>query len=97
MKNALYIGLGIVALIGIVSLVMQDPNIMLTLSGLVTVICLILAGVFSGATGSGDQNRANFHTETKKQRHERTGMAMIFVLIGLPNLFTAILAYVYIT
>lgn len=97
MKKAFFVGLGFVGAISLGSLIMQDLNIILVFSGLVAVVSLLLAGVFSGAMVSGDRNRGNFQTETKKQRHERTGTAVIFTMIGLPNLLAAIIAYIFIT
>ncbi|PYZ94669.1 hypothetical protein CR194_03825 [Salipaludibacillus keqinensis] len=93
--KALYIGLGILASIGFAALIMQDPEILLVFAGLVAVISLILAGIFSGALNSGDRNRANFHTESKKQRNQRWGTATFFTFVGIPNALAAFLAYVF--
>ncbi|MDG5787121.1 DUF5316 domain-containing protein [Evansella sp. AB-P1] len=66
---------------------------MLVFTGIVSILCLLLAGIFTGALNSGDRNRANWHSETKGNRKVRTGMAVTFSLIAIPNIIGAIIAY----
>lgn len=66
-------------------------DIFIYIVGGLGIVCLLLSGVLGGALISGDQFRANIHTETKDHRDKRnTGMYML-ALFGLPNFIASIL------
>ncbi|WP_096186485.1 DUF5316 domain-containing protein [Evansella halocellulosilytica] len=95
MLKALYVGFAIVCAICLVAAVMQDANIIFVFSGAVAVICFILSGIFSGALNNGDANRAHFHTESKQQRRERTGLAGKLFFVALPNVAAFVFMYIF--
>ncbi|MDQ0229179.1 hypothetical protein J2S19_000429 [Metabacillus malikii] len=47
------------------------------------IICMIISGIFIGAWTNGQQQRANFHSETIDHRNSRTKIAVFSGLIGL--------------
>lgn len=67
------------------------------ISGGVALIFLGISMISSGALVSGDQMRANYATETTQDRRARMSISFKSASIGLPNLVTAILIYVYFT
>ncbi|MGP7816776.1 DUF5316 family protein [Niallia sp. 01092] len=66
---------------------------MLKLFFIVGIIGMIISGIFIGAWTDGQQQRANFYTETKDDRNFRTKVAMISGLVGLISLGVAGLIY----
>ncbi|QCR31926.1 DUF5316 family protein [Lysinibacillus sp. SGAir0095] len=60
---------------------------------IVGVISIIISGIFIGAWTDGQQQRANFHTETEDHRNFRTKIGMISGLVGLSSLGLAGLIY----
>lgn len=60
---------------------------------IIGVIGIIISGIFIGAWTSGQQQRANFHSETKEHRHFRTKVAIVSGLIGLISFGIAGLIY----
>jgi hypothetical protein len=62
---------------------------MLKLFVIVGVIAFILSGISIGAWTDGQQQRANFHSETKEHRNFRTKIAMVSGLVGLISLGVA--------
>jgi hypothetical protein len=52
----------------------------------VGVIGIIISGIFIGAWTDGQQQRANFHSETEDHRNFRTKIAMISGLVGFISL-----------
>ena len=66
---------------------------MLKFFSIVGVIGIIISGIYIGAWTDGQQQRANFHTETYEDRKFRTNIAMISGLVGLLSLGIAGLLY----
>lgn len=60
---------------------------------IVGVIGILISGVFIGAWTDGQQQRANFHSETKEHRNFRTKIAIISCLAGVVSLAIAGLIY----
>jgi len=60
---------------------------------IVGVIGILISGIFIGAWTSGQQQRANFHSETDDDRNLRTKIGIISGLIGLVSLGVAVLIY----
>lgn len=66
---------------------------MLKLFLIVGVIGVIISGIFIGAWTDGQQQRANFHSETGDHRNFRTKVGMISGLVGVISLGIAGLIY----
>ncbi|HZH58238.1 MAG TPA: DUF5316 family protein [Metabacillus sp.] len=66
---------------------------MLKLFLIVGVIGIIISGIFIGAWTDGQQQRANFHSETEDHRNFRTKIALTSGLVGLISLGVAGLIY----
>ena len=47
------------------------------------IICIILSGISLNAFVSGNEQRANFHSETKESRKERSSFGIKTGVIGL--------------
>ena len=56
---------------------------MLKIVLIIGVISIIISGIFIGAWTTGEQQRANVHSETEDHRHFRTKMAMVTGAVGL--------------
>lgn len=56
-------------------------------------ICLIGAGLFSGAFISGDQVRANFWMNSEEDRKQSSNLSSRLFLLGLPVLAAGILLF----
>lgn len=50
---------------------------------IIGVIGILLSGIFIGAWTNGQQQRANFHSETEEHRGFRTKIALYSGLIGI--------------
>jgi len=46
-------------------------------------VCIVISGIFIGAWTNGEQQRADFFSETTNHRSFRTNIAMILGLIGI--------------
>lgn len=66
---------------------------MVNLFLIVGVICIIISGIIIGAWTGGEQQRANFHSETKDQRDFKTKISMFSCLVGLISIGLAALIY----
>ena len=66
---------------------------MLKLFLIAGVIGIIISGIFIGAWTDGQQQRANFHSETDDHRSFRTKIATTSGLVGLISLGIAGLIY----
>lgn len=58
---------------------------------------IVISMLFSGLMVNGDKMRANFATESKVDRRERTQTAVRTGLIGLPNILLAGFLYFFMT
>ncbi|MFJ6413441.1 DUF5316 family protein [Terribacillus sp. AE2B 122] len=61
---------------------------------IIGVIAIINGGIFMGALTSGSQQRANYHTETKKDRLLRLKVGRISVLVGVLVLLLGLILHV---
>jgi len=50
---------------------------------IVGLACIFISGVFIGAWTDGDRQRANFYSETPKNRKQRVNIGLLFGLIGV--------------
>ncbi|MBT2573028.1 hypothetical protein J7E26_03505 [Bacillus sp. ISL-51] len=53
--------------------------------GAVSAILIVLSVIMSGLALSGEEQRANYHSETKEGRHARLKMAAAFFLAAIPS------------
>lgn len=60
---------------------------------IIGVIAIINGGIFMGALTSGQQQRANYHTETKEDRLMRFKIGRISVLVGVLILLLALILH----
>ena len=60
---------------------------------IVGIVSIIVSGVFLGAWTNGQQQRANFHSETKKHRNFRTKISLFTGLLGVISLAITGLIY----
>ena len=61
---------------------------------IIGVIAIINGGIFMGALTSGQQQRANYHTETKEDRLMRFKIGRISVLVGVLVIILVIFLHV---
>lgn len=61
---------------------------------IIGVIAIINGGIFMGALTSGQQQRSNYHTETKEDRLMRFKIGRISVLVGVLVIILAIFFHV---
>ncbi|MEC5423759.1 DUF5316 domain-containing protein [Virgibacillus sp. C22-A2] len=59
------------------------------------VVFLLIGALFSGAFISGEQLRANYHTETKEDRSRKNKTMSISIIIALPHLVAGGLLFTY--
>lgn len=60
---------------------------------IIGVISIIISGVFIGVWTSGQQQRANFHSETQVHRNFRTKIGLYSGLVGVVSLGISALIY----
>ena len=66
---------------------------MINLFIIVGIISIIISGIFIGVWTGGQQQRANFHSETEEHRDFRTKIGIIAGLIGIVSFGIAGLIY----
>ncbi len=60
---------------------------------IIGIVGILLSGIFIGAWTNGQQQRANFHSETQKHRDFRTKIALYSCLIGIISLGISAIIY----
>ncbi|MGM0924182.1 MAG: DUF5316 family protein [Bacillota bacterium] len=60
---------------------------------IIGVISIIISGIFIGVWTSGQQQRANFHSETPVHRNFRTNIGLYSGLVGVVSLGISALIY----
>ncbi|WP_442870491.1 DUF5316 domain-containing protein [Aneurinibacillus sp. Ricciae_BoGa-3] len=78
----------------ILSLISKNFTFLIYVAGIIGLVFLLLAGIFSYAFVSGDRMRANQAIESTIDRNQRLKWSAICFLIGLPNLFVAVLTFI---
>jgi hypothetical protein len=83
-----YLGIGLLITIvaAIIGVETSDWDLFIKITGVAAIVPLLLSGLLSGAFVGGDRIRANFNTETKKDRKIRSKWVYRFLLISLPNI-----------
>ena len=56
-------------------------------------ICIFVSGIFIGVWTDGDSQRANFYSETPKNRNQRVNIGLFLGLIGVISLVIAGIIY----
>ncbi|MEK5391773.1 DUF5316 family protein [Margalitia sp. FSL K6-0131] len=56
-------------------------------------VCIFVSGIYIGAWTDGDRQRANFYSETPKNRKQRVNIGLLFGLIGVISLLIAGIIY----
>ncbi|WP_155590905.1 DUF5316 domain-containing protein [Lysinibacillus cavernae] len=90
-----YVGIGtILSILGVIfSILLWGTQKAYFLSGMLGGMFIIFAMLMSGATVSGDRLRANLASELKEDRNERNRMTNNALLLALPNIIVAFIAY----
>lgn len=83
MRKALLTGIVLAGLAAAGSFARDDWNLLVMLSGTVSLISILICG----------QNRANFHTESKNDRKKRQKIGGCVLLFGLPNMIAVLVYY----
>ncbi|MFJ7369500.1 DUF5316 domain-containing protein [Lysinibacillus sp. NPDC098008] len=92
MKYAV-IGTIVAVLSVVVSMMLLGAERAYFLPGILGFIFLAVSMLLSGTLVSGDRMRANFATETTASRYTRHGVMTSALLLAVPNLIVAIIAY----
>ncbi|MCA1035178.1 DUF5316 domain-containing protein [Bacillus infantis] len=93
MRKALLTGIVLAGLAAAGSFAADDWNLLVMLSGTVSLISISISGLLFGVFTSGEQNRANFHTESKNDRKKRQKIGGCVLLFGLPNMIAVLVYY----
>ncbi len=70
-----------------------SARVLMTSSAAVSAALILLAIILSGAAVSGDSGRANYASETVKDRQLRFKWAQNFILAAVPCLFVTMIIY----
>jgi hypothetical protein len=92
MKKALLSGIILACLAAAGSFAADDWNFLVMLCGAVAIASILISGLLFNVFISGEQNRANFHTESRNDRNRRQKIGWRILLFGLPNMI-AVLGY----
>ncbi|MCJ7840130.1 DUF5316 domain-containing protein [Lederbergia sp. NSJ-179] len=85
MNKFLSLGILLAIISLIIGFVTNDWMLVLKISGVVVLIPLLLAGLFTGALAGGDRVRANYASESRDSREERINWVKNFLFIAIPN------------
>ncbi|MFT4417146.1 DUF5316 domain-containing protein [Fredinandcohnia humi] len=91
LKVGLLVGTCISVFLFLMAYFTQQAEPYSVISGTFGIICLLLAGIVSDSFVNGDHRRANFYTEDANDRKKKISYAIIFFLLGAPNLIVAVL------
>ncbi|PLR74850.1 DUF5316 domain-containing protein [Bacillus sp. UMB0728] len=93
MRKALLSGIVLAGLAAAGSYGEENWNLLWMLSGTVSIASILISGLLFGVFISGEQNRANFHTESKNDRKKRQKIGGGVLLFGLPNMIAVLVYY----
>ncbi|MGM7701982.1 DUF5316 family protein [Pseudalkalibacillus sp. Hm43] len=94
MKKAFIAGLIFLLILIVVTFTSGDWTLLYKIGGTVGLGSMLLSGLLLGAFVNGMQLRANYLTETKKDRKNRNRYAYMLFAFGLPNLAAGIISIV---
>ena len=92
-KYSFLSGIGIAIILTIIFLLIHSTNLAFEVPGIIGIICLMAAGISSGAFVSGDRTRENYFMESPENRKQRNTITTTLVLFGSPNFIVAICVY----
>lgn len=95
MMKSLALGSVVFVVTALASYMFGDRSMTIKIPGVVGLVSLFLAGVFSGGLAGGSQIRANYATETRGDREQRQNWSLSLFLFSLPNLAGAVLVYYF--
>ncbi|SKC84893.1 DUF5316 domain-containing protein [Maledivibacter halophilus] len=84
----------ILIIVVIISLILNDWNIIITISGSLGSICFIIAAALLGVFVSANQQRANFNMTENKDRIKKNEIATYLFLLGTPNIIGAVIVII---
>ncbi|MEK3886392.1 DUF5316 family protein [Bacillus sp. FSL K6-3431] len=88
-----YSGLVLACLGVIISAVLKDWSFIYKISGIIGLITIILAGLSSWVLADGERSRINPNSEIMIDKKGQLNSSTKILLVGLPNILIAILAY----
>jgi hypothetical protein len=89
--RAFLFGIVLVIIGVVVSTLSKNWRLIFDVSGMIGLGSWVLAGIFSGAFIGGDRIRANYHTEDKDNREQKTNWSTTLFLLGLPNIIAVVI------
>lgn len=93
MKWSFLIGILLSVIVIIFSLAFNDLYLGVKISGIVSAICIILAGIMSGSFASGDRIRASYSNESNKDKTMRAKYSRILLVFAIPNIIVLIVCF----
>lgn len=93
MKKAFFLGIFFAAICLLLGYFTPYHYLFGEITGVLGLVCLIIAGITSGAFISGDRNRGNFWTEDKESRAERVGIGTYSFLFGFPSFVVSLIIF----
>lgn len=94
MLKSFGIGIGMLVVVSLISLFLQDMSVLMKYSGIVGLVFIGMAAVLSGILGSGDRIRANYSKESADETRNRFRLARNFFIVGLPNVIASAVIYI---
>ncbi|PLR78882.1 hypothetical protein CU633_03575 [Bacillus sp. V3-13] len=91
--KALYIGIVLVIISILSAFILRDWTLLYKITGIIGILSLGVSALFSGAFVDGDRMGRNLYSENKDTKQARFFLTNRILLIGLPNIITAILTY----
>jgi hypothetical protein len=86
---------GVVALLSIlVGFIMDDWTLVYQIAGAVGIICLVWGALVSGAFVGGKQNTRNMASENRREREEKFIRMKRAVMVAIPNIVVAVIAFI---
>lgn len=73
------------------SLLLNNWNIVITISGILGGICFGITAISTGIFVSGNKQRVNFYMMKKEDRIRKDKVATYLFLLGLPNIIGALI------
>ena len=74
----------------IIAFALSDWNLLLQITGGISLVALVICAIFSGAFVDGDRMARNLTSEDREDRKKRHSLTNKIMMIGLPNMIIAI-------
>lgn len=95
MKVSFFIGVIISILAMLIGFLSNDYNITFKITGILSVIGLIIAGILNGTFISGDRYRANLLSGTKEDNNRKIKIVNYLLLLVSPNIIVVTIIFIY--